>query len=214
VLGFEDVVRIAHARGVPVLVDAASMIPPRDNLFRFLRGGADLVIFSGGKGIRGPQSTGILAGRRDLVRAATMNASPNQAIGRAAKTSKEEIVGLLTALELFLAEDEKAEMERYRAVCAGIVETLADIPGLRVVVEQDAVNRVIPHAVVYFEPSWTGPSGRTVQLALAAGDPHIYVQQGPHQGGYADEIAIDPINLQPGDDGVLAERLREELTRR
>ena len=75
VLGFEEVCRIAHARGVPVLVDAASMIPPRDNLFRYLRGGADLVIFSGGKGIRGPQSTGILAGRRDLIRAATLNAT-------------------------------------------------------------------------------------------------------------------------------------------
>jgi D-glucosaminate-6-phosphate ammonia-lyase len=214
ILSFEDVCRIAHARGVPVLVDAASMIPPRDNLFRYLRGGADLVIVSGGKGIRGPQSTGLLAGRRDLIRAATLNASPNQAIGRAAKTSKEEIVGLLTALELFLAEDEKAEMEGYRRISAGIVDALGDIPGLRPVVEQDAVNRVIPHAVIYFEPSWAGPSGRAVQLALAAGDPHIYVQQGPHQGGYGDEIAVDPINLQPGDEAVVAGRLREELTRR
>ena len=209
-LGFEEVCRIAHARGVPVLVDAASMIPPRDNLFRYLRGGADLVIYSGGKGIRGPQSTGILAGRRDLVRAATLNASPNQAIGRAAKTSKEEIVGLVTALELFLAEDEKAEMERFRAV-ASIVDGIADIPGLRAVVEQDPMNRVLPNAVIYFEPSWTGPSGRAVQLALAAGDPHIYVQQGPHQGGYVDEIAVDPINLQPGDEAIIARRLREEL---
>src|SRR5262245_995315 len=214
ILGFEEVVRIAHARGVPVLVDAASMIPPRDNLFRFLRGGADLVVVSGGKGIRGPQSTGILAGRRDLIRAATLNASPNQAIGRAAKTSKEEIVGLVTALELFLAEDEKAEMEHYRGVGAAVAEGLGDLPGLRAVVEQDPVNRVIPHAVVYFEPSWTGPSGRSVQQALAAGDPHIYVQQGPHQGGYADEIAIDPINLAPGDEKIIATRLREELTRR
>ena len=214
ILGFEEVVRIAHAKGVPVLVDAASMIPPRDNLFRFLRGGADLVVVSGGKGIRGPQSTGILAGRRDLIRAATLNASPNQAIGRAAKTSKEEIVGLVTALELFLGEDEKAEMEHYRAVSAAIVEGLGEMPGLRAVVEQDPVNRVIPHAVIYFEPSWTGPSGRSVQQALAAGDPHIYVQQGPHQGGYADEIAIDPINLAPGDEAVIVERLRDELTRR
>jgi D-glucosaminate-6-phosphate ammonia-lyase len=214
ILPFEEVCRIAHARGVPVLVDAASMIPPRDNLFRFLRGGADLAIVSGGKGLRGPQSTGILAGRRDLIRAATLNASPNQAIGRAAKTSKEEIIGVLTALELFLAGDEKAEMEACRAVAASIVDALGDIPGVRAVVEQDAVNRVIPHAVIYFEPSWTGPSGRTVQLALAAGDPPIYVQQGPHQGGYGDEIAVDPINLQPGDAEIVTRRLREELTRR
>jgi uncharacterized pyridoxal phosphate-dependent enzyme len=213
-LPFDEVCRIAHARGVPVLVDAASMVPPRDNLFAYLRGGADLVVYSGGKGIRGPQSTGILAGRRDLIRAAALNASPNQAIGRAAKTSKEEIVGLVTALELFLAEDEKAEMERYREVCAAIVDAVRDIPGVRAVVEQDPVNRVLPHAVVYFEPSWTGRSGRAIQLALAAGEPHIYVQQGPHQGGYFDEIAVDPINLQPGDEAVLAARLREELTRR
>ena len=214
ILPFDEVCRIAHARDVPVLVDAASMIPPRENLFHHLRGGADLVAVSGGKGIRGPQSTGILAGRRDLIRAAQLNASPNQAIGRAAKTSKEEIVGLVTALELFLGEDEKAEMERYREVCASIVDALGDLPGLRAVVEQDPVNRVLPHAVLYFEPSWTGPSGRAVQLALAAGDPHIYVQQGPHQGGYFDEIAIDPINLELGDEVILAVRLREELTRR
>ncbi len=214
VLSFEEVREVAHARGVPVLVDAASMLPPRDNLFRYLRGGADLVIFSGGKGIRGPQSTGILAGRRDLVRAATLNASPNQAIGRAAKTSKEEIVGIVNALELFLAEDEAAEMARYRDVCESIVDTLRDIQGLRAVVEQDSVNRVIPHAVVYFEPAWKGASGKAVRLALAAGEPHIYVQQGALQGGYADEISVDPINLQPGDEKIVATRLREELTQR
>jgi len=214
ILPFDEVCRIAHARAVPVLVDAASMVPPRDNLRRYLRGGADLVTYSGGKGIRGPQSTGILAGRRDLVRAATLNASPNQAIGRPSKTSKEEVVGLVTALELFLAEDEEAEMARHREVCASIVDALRDLPGLRAVVEQDPVNRVIPHAVVYFEPGWRGPSGRAVQLALAQGEPHVYVQQGPHQGGYFDEIAVDPINLQPGDEKVLATRLREALTGR
>jgi D-glucosaminate-6-phosphate ammonia-lyase len=210
-LTLEDTIAIAHRRGVPVIVDAASMLPPRDNLTKFLRLGADLVSFSGGKGIRGPQSTGILAGRRDLVRAAALNASPNQALGRAAKTSKEEIAGLVTALELFMAEDEKAEMQRYRDVCAAIVEALGDIPGLRAVVEQDPVNRVIPHAVIYFTADWVGPSGHDVQVALAKGEPHIYVQQGAHQGGYFDEIAVDPINLQPGDEAIVAARLREEL---
>ncbi len=214
ILHFEEVCQIAHRHGVPVVVDAASMLPPRENLFKYLRMGADLVNFSGGKGIRGPQSTGILAGRQDLIRAAVLNSSPNQGVGRAAKTSKEEIVGLVTALELFLAEDEEAEMNRYREVCTSIVDAMRDIPGIRAVVEQDAVNRVLPHAVVYFEPSWDGPSGHAIQVALAQGDPHIYVQQGPHQGGYFDEIAIDPINLQSGDEESIATRLREELTRR
>ncbi|MBI1735933.1 MAG: aminotransferase class V-fold PLP-dependent enzyme [Candidatus Rokubacteria bacterium] len=214
VLTLEQTIEIAHRRGVPVIVDAASMLPPRENLTRFLRMGADLVSFSGGKGIRGPQSSGILAGRRDLVRAASLNASPNQALGRAAKTSKEEIAGLVVALELFMAEDEKAEMQRYRDVSAAIVDAVADIPGLRAVVEHDAVNRVIPHAVVYFTPEWIGPSGHAVQVALAQGEPHVYVQQGGHQGGYFDEIAVDPINLVPDDVPVLSRRLREELTRR
>jgi len=214
ILPLEQVIAIAHKRNVPVIVDAASMLPPRENLKKFIRLGADLVSFSGGKGIRGPQSTGMLLGRRDLIRAASLNASPNQAIGRAAKTSKEEIAGLVRALELFLAEDEAAEMKRYISVCTTIVEELGEIPGLRIVVEHDPVNRVIPHAVVYFTPEWTGPSGRAIQLALAQGEPHIYVQQGPHQGGYGDEVAVDAINLQPGDEKVIATRLREELLRR
>ena len=212
-LPFETICEIAHQRGVPVIVDAASMLPPRQNLFKHLRLGADIVNFSGGKGIRGPQSTGILAGRKELIRAAALNHSPNAGVGRPAKTSKEEIVGLVTALELFLAEDEDAEMNRYREVCTHIVDAVHDLPGLRAVVEQDPLNRVLPHAVIYFEPSWQGPSGQAVRDALASGTPHIYIQQGTQQGGYFDEIAVDPINLQPGDEDILAARLREELTR-
>ncbi len=81
-------------------------------------------------------------------------------------------------------------------------------------VEHDPVNRVIPHAVLYFTEDWKGPTGHAVQVALAQGEPHIYVQQGAHQGGYVDEIAVDPINLQPGDEQIVARRLREELMRR
>ena len=213
-LPFETICEIAHKHGVPVIVDAASMLPPRENLYKHLRQGADLVIFSGGKGIRGPQSTGILAGRKDLIRAATLNNSPNQAVGRPSKTSKEEIVGLVTALELFLAEDEDAEMNHYREVCTHIVDVVRDVPGIRALVEQDPLNRILPQAVIYFESSWDGPAGHTIRDALAAGMPHIYVQQGAQQGGYFDEIAVDPFNLEPGDEEILAMRLREELTRR
>jgi len=214
VLPFETMCDIAHAHGLPIIVDAASMLPPRANLYKHVRLGADLVNFSGGKGIRGPQSTGILAGRQDLIRAAALNNSPNAGVGRPAKTSKEEIVGLVHALELFLAEDEAAELNRHREVCTHIIDAVRHLPGLRAVVEQDALNRIIPHAVIYFEPSWRGPSGQTVREALATGIPHIYVQQGTQQGGYFDEIAVDPINLQPGDEEIIAARLREELTRR
>jgi L-seryl-tRNA(Ser) seleniumtransferase len=212
-LPFETLCEIAHKDDVPVIVDAASMLPPRQNLFKHLRQGADLVSFSGGKGIRGPQSTGILAGRKDLIRAASLNYSPNQAVGRPSKTSKEEIVGLVSALELFLAEDEEAQMNRYGEICTHIVDTVRDVPGIHATVEQDPFNRIIPNAVIYFESSWEGQSGEAIRDALAAGTPHIYVKQGTQQGGYFDEVAVDPINLQPGDEEIIARRLYEEITR-
>ena len=97
-----------------MIVDAASYTPPRANLTRFISEGADMVIYSGGKGIRGPQGTGILCGRADLIEAAYANASPHQFIGRGMKVAKEEIIGLVKALEIFVNEDEGLENQEYR----------------------------------------------------------------------------------------------------
>ena len=183
VLGFEEVCRIAHARGVPVLVDAASMIPPRDNLFRYLRGGADLVIFSGGKGIRGPQSTGHprRPARSDPRGDAGTPAPTRPSAGRRRRRRRRSSASSRRSSSSS-PRTRRRRWKGFRAISARIVDGVADIPGIMAVVEQDPVNRVLPQAVIYFEASWTGPSGRAVQLALAAGDPHIYVQQGPHQG--------------------------------
>lgn len=108
-LDFPTVVEIAHGRGVPVIVDAASTVPPIDHLRRWAKWGADLVIFSGGKGIRGPQDSGLLGGRADLIEAARLNGSPNAAIGRGMKVSKEAMAGLWQALELFMTHDHAAD---------------------------------------------------------------------------------------------------------
>ena len=99
-LQLAEVIQIAHAHGVPVLVDASNTLPPPEHLHAFVDMGADLVAFSGGKGLRGPQGSGILTGRADLIRAARLQSAPVQGIGRPMKVSKEEIVGLLTALEI------------------------------------------------------------------------------------------------------------------
>ena len=138
-----EVTRVAHARGVPVIVDAAAQLPPQDNLRRFIAEGADLVAFSGGKAIGGPQASGILAGRRDLIMAAALQhldldifwdmweppcplidkarlkGAPQHGIGRTCKAGKEEIVGLLTALRLFVAEGDAARHGRWLKDCAG-----------------------------------------------------------------------------------------------
>ena len=111
---FPEVCEIAHSHGVPVIVDAASMLPPRSNLRRFTAEGADMVIYSGGKAVRGPQGTGILCGRADLIDAAFANAAPHQFIGRGMKVAKEEIIGLMRAIQIFVDEDEDAEMAMYR----------------------------------------------------------------------------------------------------
>src|SRR3712207_2479009 len=120
----EAAIDIAHRHGLPIIVDAASTLPPTNHLTRWTSMGADLVIYSGGKGIRGPQGSGLLLGRRDLIRAAAANGAPNGAIGRPCKVSKEDIVGLVTALELFLEEDWTIEWARHTEQAREIVGAL------------------------------------------------------------------------------------------
>jgi len=127
----EEFIQIGRDAGVPVLVDMASDLPPWGNLTKYTALGADLVVISGGKGILGPQSTGILAGRRDLIDAATLNASPNDGIGRGMKVGKEEIVALVVALERAVALDQAAVIDGWNARALWLAGQLQDIDGLR-----------------------------------------------------------------------------------
>ena len=211
----EEVIEIAHKHGLPVIVDAAAMLPPEDNLTKFIAMGADLVCFSGGKGLRAPQSTGILCGQRELMEAAVLNASPNMSIGRPMKVCKEEIIGLITALELFVQRDHQVEWEEWRSKSQAIVETLQGIPGVNVTVEkgnrEGNFNREGPQAVITFDASWKGLSIHEIKESLLSGDPPIYVGHGLL--GYADkEINIAPQTLKDGEEKVIAERLCSLLT--
>ncbi len=127
----EEFIRIGKENGVPVLVDMASDLPPWENFTKYIEAGADLVVVSGGKGILGPQSTGILAGRRDLIAAATLSASPNDGIGRGMKVGKEEIVALVVALERATSLDQSLVMQGWNARARWIADQLQGIPGLR-----------------------------------------------------------------------------------
>ena len=181
------VAEIAHARGVPVVVDAAAMLPPPENLHRYIDMGADMVSFSGGKGVMGPQSTGLLAGRSDLIEAAYMNGAPNStSVGRSAKVCKEEVAGLITALEIFVDTDHQAVQAGWRAKCHHILSALEDIPGLRLQLsdEDEVVHQ------------------------LEDGDPSIRTRPSSFAGG----IAFVPVNLRDGEEEIIARRLREILT--
>ena len=209
VLPLNRVCEIAHARDVPVIVDAASMLPPRANLYRYLRDGADMVVYSGGKGVRGPQGSGILVGRADLIEAAAAQASPAQFLGRGMKVAKEEVIGLVASLASFVEEDEAAEMAAYRAMAQKAVDALVELPGLRVTLEQDGTNYLIPHAVIRFTDEWRGPSRDSIAAAMEHGSPQIHL----HQLGGPLELAVDPLNLTEEETEVVIRRLGEELTR-
>ena len=208
------VVEIAHARDVPVIVDAAAMLPPPENLSKYIRQGADMVSFSGGKGVLGPQSTGILAGRADLIEAAYANSAPNsESIGRSAKVCKEEIAGLVTALEMFVDTDFDAVQADWRAKSAHVVDRLSDIPGLRVELleaqpELEEPDSNHASAEIHFTPEWTGPSRDEVVRMLEEGEPGIRVRV----RSYTDSILFIPVNVRNGEEEVVARRLREILT--
>ena len=206
-LSFDKAMEVAHRNGVPIIVDAASMLPPRENLFKFANAGADLVCYSGGKGIRGPQGTGIVVGKADLVEAARLNAAPNASIGRSAKVSKEEIMGLIAALDAFLKGDEEAEMATYRRRCEDLIDHLAEVPGITATVEHDDLVYTIPEAIVRFDKSWTGRSADEVVQALADGDPPIYARTiEPEEG-----LLLNPFNPTDEEIQIVGRRLREEL---
>ena len=206
----KEVVEIAHAHDLPVIVDAATMIPPRSNFTKYIDQGADLVLYSGGKGIRGPQGTGIMVGRKDLIQAARDNASPNQFIGRGLKVSKEEIIGLLQSVELLMATDEDEETAIFRDLSQMVVDALIELPGLEVSIEHDYKNYLIPTAVFRFTKDWNGPSRDTVLDRMKQGETPVYLYWlcGP------DTLAVDPLNVDQDEMRVVISRLLEELTKK
>ena len=209
VLPLERVCEIAHAHDVPVIVDAASMLPPRANLYRYLKDGADMVVYSGGKGIRGPQGSGVLVGRADLIEAAAAQANPAQFLGRGMKVAKEEVIGLVASLAAFVEEDEEAETAQYRSMMQQVVDALVEIPGLHVSLQHDRFNYLIPCAVIRFTDEWRGPSRHAIAAAMEQGAPEIHLHQlgGPH------ELAVDPLNLTEEEVEIVIRRLSEELTK-
>ncbi|HEY7032566.1 MAG TPA: aminotransferase class V-fold PLP-dependent enzyme [Thermomicrobiales bacterium] len=209
-LPIEEVVRIAREHAVPVLVDAAAQIPPIANLGHFTRElGADAAIFSGGKGLRGPQSSGLVLGTKEIVAGCRANGNPNHSLGRPMKVGKEELAGILAAVEWSLAQDEPALLARYEATVQRWLDGLADIPGV-------TAERVYPseagqphgRAIVHVGPPC--PLDRDQVVAgLWDGNPCIAVATSRLSD---DAIALNPQTLEPGEDEVVLAALRRTLT--
>ena len=174
----EEVIDLAHRRGVPILIDASNTLPPAEHLHRFVDAGADLVAFSGGKGLRGPQGSGFLAGRADLIAAARKQAAPTQGIGRVCKVSKEEIVGLLTALELWAAQDHRAAARAAEKKTRWLYDQLGGLTNAEVdYVDPDHIGRPYPTVHVRLDPD-EGPTGAELLKRLLEGTPPVAAMAG------------------------------------
>jgi L-seryl-tRNA(Ser) seleniumtransferase len=198
-LDFDHVARVAHSHGVPVIVDAASTLPPVNHLRRWIERGADLVIYSGGKGIRGPQDSGLLAGRADLIRAARANASPHAGIGRGMKVSKEAMAGLWVALDLFQRTDHEAEYRTHVAQAESMVAGLRHRTDLVCTMESDWADWPAP--VVWVRPVNNAWNVRDVVKALAVGNPPVQVSAHPGR------FQISTHCLQPGEELIFVDQL-------
>ena len=206
----ESVIEVAHARGVPVIVDAAAMLPPVENLTRYIAAGADMVSFSGGKGVMGPQSTGILCGTKELIAAAYMNSAPHsEGIGRPAKVPKEEIAGIVTALELFVDTDQDAQRADWHQKAQVVVSGLQGISGVRAILVEarpELQDSYSGHAraIVSWDTAAIGLTDDDVIARLKEGDPPIYLGTAGPEGG----IAVVPVNLREGEAEIIVDRLR------
>jgi L-seryl-tRNA(Ser) seleniumtransferase len=209
-LPLKTVVEVAHRRGVPVIVDGAAQIPPISNLWQYtVEDGADLAVFSGGKGLRGPQSSGLIVGRADLIEAVRMHGPPNQAIGRPMKVGKEEMVGLVAAVEWYLSLDEPSLVKRYERQVARVVEAVAGIAGVTASREfPSEAGQPMPRALVRFDAAVLGFDRDEVVRRLREGDPYVEVS-----GGGDDAIYVNPQTLDDGEEAIVVERLVAALKR-
>jgi uncharacterized pyridoxal phosphate-dependent enzyme len=209
-LPLDEVVAVSHERRVPVLVDAAAQIPPISNLWHFTRDlGADVAIFSGGKGLRGPQSAGMVLGRRALIDACLRNGPPNHSLGRPMKVGKEELLGMLAAVEWSLQQDEPALLANYEAMVQRWVDGLAGLRGVNV--ERGYPSEAgQPHgrAIIRLNAA-SGWTRSALVAALWDQNPRIAVGEAD-----PDAIALNPQTLEPGEDELVLQALQRLLAPR
>jgi L-seryl-tRNA(Ser) seleniumtransferase len=206
-MSLEQTIEVARRHSLPVVVDAAAQIPPASNLWRFTRDlGADVAAFSGGKNLQGPQATGLVVGKQWIVDAVARNGYPNWSIGRPMKIGKENIIGLLAAVERYLGLDHAAQKADWDRQVQLLRDQLDVIPGVSV---QPAwpgeAGEYVPYGVITLDPTRARLDQQGLVAALWEGDPRIAVGSGEYG------ISVYPATLQPGEMEIIASRLVELL---
>lgn len=200
----EEFVKIGKARGVPTMNDAASDATPKENLWKYTKMGFDLVIFSGGKALRGPQASGLLLGRKDLIEASYPAMSPYGGIGRGMKVGKEELCGLLAAVERYLKVDHAAEYRELEGRVASIRGALKGAKGIATERHVPVIANEVPHVVVNWNEKAVGMTSAQVQERLMKGEPSIHVQR-PGDG----KLLVSVWMMRGDEPKIVGERLRE-----
>src|ERR1700751_88262 len=206
-IGREEWVRVAHQHGVPCFNDAAADVPPISNLWNYTQMGFDLVAYSGGKGMRGPQCTGLLLGRKDLIDAARLNNSPNSnSVGRGLKVAKEDIIGMVAAVDWFLTQDDATMEADFRKRADRIAEQVKKATSVETTVFIPPVANHVPHLLVTYDPARVRTTGRDVMHKMREGNPRIELNTGtggaPSSAGLPggeNTIIVVVSMLQPGE---------------
>jgi L-seryl-tRNA(Ser) seleniumtransferase len=201
-------VALGKKHRIPTFNDASADVPPVGNLTKYIQMGFDLVTFSGGKGLRGPQSAGILAGREDLIAAARLNTSPySDTFARGMKVNKEEMVGMLVALEVYLKKDHAAEEREWQSRVNTILNAVSDLPSLQAEVVVPKIANHTPHVFVKWDAAKIPISPPDAMKKLRDGEPSIEFCPMTN----AEQLVFTVWMMQPGDAEIVGERLRHVL---
>ena len=194
--------KLGKELNIPTFIDAAADTPPVSHLWDYANMGYDLSAFSGGKAIRGPQCAGLLIGRKDLVANALLNNSPHEdTLGRCAKVGKEEIIGMVKALELYLNEDHEALNKEWQRRLESISAQITRIPGVTTTYSVPDVANHVPHMDIKWDPSHISLDPRDAYKALRGGEPSIVLASNPNG------LGMNSFMLQPGEEKIIADHL-------
>ena len=202
----EAFVALGKKHGIPTFIDCAADVPPVDNLFTFTKMGFDLVAFSGGKGIRGPQSAGLLLGKRKYIEAARLHTPPRgTTIARGMKVNKEEVLGMLAALEVYLAKDHKEEWELWENQIKLISDSALSVKGVETEIHVPPHANHVPSLRIKWDESVVKITKDEMRKRLRDGHPSIETVGGK------EEVGITTWMMEPGQERTVAQRVKEVL---
>jgi uncharacterized pyridoxal phosphate-dependent enzyme len=198
----DEWVKLAHENQIPAFIDAAADTPPVSNLWEYAKMGYDLIAFSGGKAIRGPQCAGLLIGKKELIANALLNNSPHEdTLGRAMKVGKEEIVGMVKALECYLKDDHAALDKEWWSRLDLVSREVTSIPGVTTSFDVPDVANHVPHMAIFWDPRKISLTPREASSLLRKGSPSIVLGSSEHG------LGMNSFMLQPGEEKIIAAQL-------